>query len=333
MAAASRRERARAAFLSLLAALLWATYYLFVLGLSPTLPPSALLFYPFLFGGIGYVAWAILEGHGPHLWQLTRSGPAWGRIGLIAAMQLSILASTYAAGPVDTSLLSLAGDVILTPLLVMLLLGEGRERARSPSFIGGVLLSAAGASLTIVAGGEVRPLGGLALAVAPVVPLTVAVYFLSAARAGISTPTSAVVGHATLGGAFVSLLLSPLIPGGVSGLLIPSIPVLGLVALLGLTSFFFGPALYFNAIERAGIVLPALLMAAIPVFTLALSWSVLGIVPPLLGIVGVPIAVAGALLAVRGVHAPWKPTYRAGAPPTEPREAPGGETAPARESR
>ncbi|HKS59332.1 MAG TPA: DMT family transporter, partial [Thermoplasmata archaeon] len=220
--------------------------------------------------------------------------------------------SALTAGPVDTSLLSLVGDVVLTPFLVMLLLRAGREKARSPSFLTGVALSAGGATLTIAAGQTLAPLQGWGLLVGPVVPLTVAFYFLLAARAALTVPTSAVVAHATLGCAGLALITAPWVPGGLAGILHVNALELVLLALLGLTSFFLAPVLYFDAIHRAGIVLPALLMAAIPVFTLLLSWFVLGIVPPWLAIAGIPVAVVGALLAVRGSHVPWAPEYPRG---------------------
>jgi drug/metabolite transporter (DMT)-like permease len=41
-------------------------------------------------------------------------------------------------------------------------------------------------------------------------------------------------------------------------------------------------------------------MGAVPVFTLGLSWALLGVVPPPVGLAGIPIAVGGAVLALRG---------------------------------
>ena len=307
MPVASLAARVVSAGLALVAAFLWATYYLFVLGLSPKVTPSALLVYPFLFGGAAYAVWTLLQGHGRVLVRLTGNPSAWLRIVLIVFMQISVLASTYLAGAVDTSLLSLIGDVVVTPALVMAVIGEGRDRARSLSFLGGVGLSAVGASLTIVAGASLGPIRGWGLLAAPTVPLAVAFYFVLSARESMRLPTSAVVGHATLGGAVVSLLVVPFVPGGFPGLLLPSLPALGLVIALGVTSFFVAPALYFHAIARAGIVIPTLMMAAIPVFTLLLAWGILGLAPATLAFAGLPLAVVGALLAVRGTHTPWAP--------------------------
>ena len=211
---ASRGARYAAATSSLVAAFVWATYYFFVLALAPRVAPSALLPYPFLFGGACYLLWAVRAGHGRVFLRLFWDPAAWLRVALIITMQLSILAATYTAGPVDTSLLSLVGDVVVTPFLVMWVYHEGRDRARSPSFLGGVLLCFVGASLAIVAGGSASPLRGVAVLVAPALVLSVAFYFLLSARESMVKPTAAVVGHATLVGGLAGLLVAGALPGG-----------------------------------------------------------------------------------------------------------------------
>jgi drug/metabolite transporter (DMT)-like permease len=120
-----------------------------------------------------------------------------------------------------------------------------------------------------------------------------------------------------LGGALLMLAVSPLVPGGIGGLGIPNFAALGLLIALGVTSFFVAPMLYFFAIRRAGLVLPAILMATIPVFTLGLTATILGIVPPTLAILGIPVALAGAILAASGDHPPWdRLTSTSAAPPS-----------------
>jgi drug/metabolite transporter (DMT)-like permease len=307
------RRRLGATGLALTAAFLWSSYYAFILVLAPTVRDSGLLVWPFAFGALGYLAWAASGGHLRHLPKLSRSGAAWLRVVLLLAMQLSVLAETFLAGAVDTSLLSLVGDVVLTPILVMLVLREGRERARDAVFLGGVILATGGATLTIIAGGSVRPLGPAAGIVAIIVPVVVALYFLSSAQENRQTPTSAVIAHATMFAALFGVVVSPAVPGGLAGLAFPSLTALGLLAALGLTSFFVAPAAYFQAIERAGLVLPAVLMAAIPVFTLLITASLFHTVPPILALAGVPLAVVGAVLALQGSHPPWSRRYEAGA--------------------
>jgi drug/metabolite transporter (DMT)-like permease len=292
------------AAMSLLAAFLWATYFFFVLAMTPGTAPSALAVYPFLTGGAMYVAWAVYWGHGRVVLQLFRERGAWGRVALITAMQLSVLASTYAAGAVDTSLLSLLGDAAMTPLLAMVVLREGRHRARSPPFVGGLILAGAGATLTIVAGGGAAPFQGWALAIAPLVPLTVGAFYILSAKEGQRRPSSALVGQSTLTGGLVCLLLAGLLPGGWHGLwLTTPLPIL-LIVVLGATSFFIAPALYFRAVARSGIVLPALFQVMIPIFALLLSAVLLRETPTPLGLAGIPVAVVGGLFAYRGAQAP-----------------------------
>jgi drug/metabolite transporter (DMT)-like permease len=300
-----RDARVVAATYAILSALLWATYYSFVLEASPPVAASALLPYPFLFGGAAYVGWAFRSGHGRVVLRLLRDPRAWLRIALLIGMQLSILAATFLAGPVDTALLSLVGDVVFTPFLVMWIYRDGRERARSPFFLSGVLLSLAGASLTIVAGGGAGPIRGLAILLAPAVIVTVAFYFLLSAREGIDLPTSAVVGESIFVGGVVSLAISGALPGGFAGLVIVA-PVSWLLVIgLGVTSFFAAPALYFAAVQRSGVILPIMLMALIPAFTLGFSVEILHTTPPFLGLVGIPVAVLGGFLALQGTHTPW----------------------------
>lgn len=291
------------------AAFLWAAYYFFVLAATPTAAPVAILAYPFLFGGAAYAVLAAYEGHLRALVRLWASPSAYGRTALLVGMQVTVLASTYAAGSVDTSLLSLLGDVALTPVLLMVIWAEGRDRLRSVPFVLGLVLGAVGASLTIVGGQTAPNLSGWAWLVAPGVPLTVAFYFLATARANLRLPPTAVVGQSMLAAGGVGLLLAPALPGGWGGLAVPGATTWVLLAALGVTSFFLAPWLYFRAITWTGLMLPALLMSGIPVFTLALSVALVHQVPDAIGLVGVPVAVVGALLALRGT----RPT--AGGPP------------------
>jgi drug/metabolite transporter (DMT)-like permease len=305
----ARSKTGEAAALSIAAAILWAAYYPLVLGVPNGAAPSGILAWPFLVAGVAFSLAALRQGHGTVLRRLWVDPRAWLRVALIVVMQASVLASTYLAGAVDTSLLSLLGDVVLTPIFLALLYREGQERTRSGAFVGGVTACTAGAVLTIVATGAVRPLSGLAWAIAPLTAVAIALYFLLTARANRSLPANAVLGQLSLAGGLIALIASPIEPGGVSGILPPSpIAALALLA-IGVVCFYVAPACYFAAIERAGMILPAVLMATIPVFTLLLSWVVLGVVPPPFGLLGIPIAVVGAIVALRGEHEPWTPSY------------------------
>lgn len=306
------RGRSVAVVSATLAAFLWATYYVFVLWLAPSTAPTAVLVWPFLVGGVLFAVYAVATGHGVAFARLWTDPAAWLRILFAIGMQISTLAATYTAGPIDTSLLALLGDVVFAPVVLMLLYMEGRDRLRSREFIAGLSLSVVGGTMTIVGGHAIAPITGWALAVIPILPISVALYFVMTARAARTVPVSALNAQAFLGAGLVLLVASPLFPGGASGLVTLAPTSIGLLILLGAVTFFVAPLLYFIAVERAGLILTALLMAPIPVFTLALAVGVLGILPTLLGALGVPVALLGAIFAIQGNHPPWKPEYKPG---------------------
>jgi drug/metabolite transporter (DMT)-like permease len=286
--------------LPLFAALLWASYYIFVLGISPGTRPSAIFAYPFLFGGFAYAVWSYREGHGRAFLQLWRQPGSWVRVALLLAMQLSVLASTYLAGPVDTSLLSLIGDVVLTPIIVAIWFLAYRGRFESPVLWVGMALCLVGGGLAIAGGHGLSALSGGGYVVLVTIPVAVALFFLACARENERSPPSAVVGQAMLAAGVVGLVISPLLPGGAAGLVVRDPIALLVLAATGVTSFFLAPALYFESIRRAGLVVPPMMMTGIPVFAALLSWGILGIAIPWIGALGIPVAVAGAILALRG---------------------------------
>lgn len=306
------RGRSTAIVLATLAAFLWATYYIFVLWLAPTTSPAAVLIWPFLVGGALFAGYTFATGHGAAFLQLWTDPSAWLRILFAVGMQVGTLAATYTAGPIDTSLLALIGDVVVAPLVLMLVYFEGRDRLRSREFIAGLSLSVVGGALTIVGGHAISPITGWAVLVIPIVPLSVAFYFVMTARAARTVPISALNAQAFLGAGLVFLVASPLIPGGPQSLVAVTPTAASLLVLLGAITFFVAPLFYFLAVQRAGLILTALMMASIPVFTLALSVSILGILPSLLGALGVPVALIGAVFAIQGNHPPWTPDYRGG---------------------
>ncbi|MCI4365507.1 MAG: DMT family transporter [Thermoplasmata archaeon] len=292
--------RNRAALYSLVAAFLWASYYPFVLAVHATSTPSATVVYPFLIGGGIYAGYAIQQGHGSAFWHLWATPGAWVRVGFLVGMQFSVLAATYLIGPVDSSLLSLIGDVVLTPIVVAFVWASHRGHIGTWAFAVGLGLSMVGGSLTIAGGQTLSGVTGAGWLVVPAIPITVAIYFLLCARENQKTPALAVVSQSMLGAGVATALLSFVLPGGVGGLVSLSLPSLGILAIVGLTSFAIAPFLYFRAIEDVGMVIPPMLMTGIPVFTLLLSATVLGLGLPLVAALGVPIAVAGAALTLRG---------------------------------
>jgi len=296
--AVSRRTLWWAIVATLLAAFLWAFYYVFVLWVTPGTAPSAILSYPFLAGGVAYAAWAIASGHRREFVSLWADPKAWARVSLLFGMQVSVLATTYLAGPVDASLLSLIGDVVLTPIVVALALGAYRARIVSPLFALGIVVSLAGGTMAIVGGRSLSAVQGWGWLAVLGVPVTVAFYFLLTARANLRQAPSAVVGQSMLAAGLLTVVFAPIFPGGWSGLATVAPLPMVLLALCGLTSFFLAPALYFLALDRVGLVLPPMLMTGIPVFTLLLSAGVLGIALPIVGVLGIPVAVVGAVLAL-----------------------------------
>jgi drug/metabolite transporter (DMT)-like permease len=302
-----RRYLAAAVGLPLGAALLWAAYYIFVLAVTPGTAPSAVFVLPFLIGGVAYTVWAVASGHSANFVALWRSPAAWLRVGLLLAMQLSVLASTYVAGPVDTSLLSLLGDVVLTPILVAVGIAAYRDRFRAPLLWLGMALCCAGGGLAIVGNQRLTAVHTWGYLLILAIPVTVAVFFLATARENERSPASAVVGQSMLAAGVAGLPICVLLPGGFPGIVHVAPGPLLVIAATGLSSFFLAPAMYFASIGRVGLVVPPMMMTGIPVFAALLGWGILGIAIPLLGIVGIPVAVAGALLALRGETADRPP--------------------------
>jgi len=293
------RTRALAVGFSLLAAFGWATYYLFVLWVSPGTSPSAIIVFPFAFGGIAYAGWAVYFGHAREFGAAWLEPGAYVRTALLLGMQLSVLASTYLTGPVDTSLLALIGDVVVTPIVAVWLVGHYRSKIGTPLFGLGLALSLAGGTMAILGGRGLAPVPDAGWAAVVAVPVTVAFFFVLSARAGEHRASSAIVAQSMLAATLVGVLLSPFLPGGFAGLVrVSPLPLAALVA-TGVTSFFLAPLLYFHAIDRVGLALPPLLMTGIPVFTLLLSAAVLGLGLPLLAVLGVPVAAAGGIFAIR----------------------------------
>lgn len=288
------------AALAILAAFTWSTYYVFVLWLAPRAGPAAVLAYPFLIGGAAFTVLALLRGEGHVVVALWKQPAGYARIGLAGVMQVATLAATYSAGPIDSSLLALLGDVVMVPVFLMLFFGEDRPLLRSHWFLGGILVCLVGDGLTIVAGHAVNAVSGWAWLIVPAIPISIGLYFLLIAVAARTTSLVALNAHAMLGGGLLMLVVSPFLPGGAGSLVVVEPGAIVLLVVTSLTTFFLAPYLYFVAIRRGGLVPTAIWMSMIPAFTLLLTVVVLGLAPVLLGALGVPIAIAGAFLALEG---------------------------------
>ena len=294
------RGRSTATTLALASALAWASYYVFVLWLAPLTSPAVVIVYPFLVGGVLFLLWAVARGETTSFLALWRDPMAYVRILLAVVMQVASLAGTYSAGPIDTSLLALLGDVVLVPLLLMVLFREDLELARTPWFLAGVFLCLLGGGLTIVGGNTLTPVSGYTVLIVPAIPLSIGLYFLLMARAARTAPLASVNAQAMLGSGVVSAALTPLFPAGTSSLGIDSAVGVGLLLALGVAVYFLAPFFYFAAIERGGLVPTAILMSLIPAFTLVLTITVLGIAPNLIAAFGIPMAIVGAFFALEG---------------------------------
>jgi len=289
-----------AAALAVVAAFLWAVYYAFFISVRSSVSPVGIIAYPFLIGGLAFLLAETGAGRGRVAFGLFLSPAAWGRAGAFLGVQVCVVLVTFYSSPVDSALLSLVGDVALTPLYVMLLHGEGRRRLRSLAFLAGIVLSAAGATLTILDSGNLAPLTGIGILAAPFLPVFISVFFVESARAARQVPVGSVMAQAAVGAGLLILPATWLLGPATDGLGIAGLGAVALLVGCGLTSFWIAPALYFDSVRRAGIFLPSLLMAGIPVFTLGVTAVLLGHVPGWVGLAGIPVAVVGAVLAIRG---------------------------------
>jgi drug/metabolite transporter (DMT)-like permease len=295
-----RRYVLAAVVLPLTAAALWATYYIFVLAVTPGTAPSAVFVLPFLMGGGAYAIWTWANGHGRAFWAMWLQPAAWGRVALLLVMQLSVLAATYVAGPVDTALLSLIGDVVLTPILVAVGIAIYRDRLRAPLLWVGMGLCILGGGLAIIANQGLQAVHASAYVLLITIPVSVALYFLLTARENERSNPDAVVAQSMLASGLIALPIAAILPGGYSGVVHVTAGPLLVLAATGLSSFFIAPAMYFASIRRVGLVVPPMMMTGIPVFAALLGWGILGIAIPTLGIIGIPVAVGGALVVMRG---------------------------------
>jgi len=295
-----RGGRSLATTLALASALSWASYYVFVLWLAPLTSAAVIVVYPFIIGGVIFLVWALARGEASTFLALWRDPMAYVRILLAVVMQIASLVGTYSAGPIDTSLLALLGDVIMVPLLLIVLFGEDRDLVRTPWFLAGVAICLIGGGLTIVGGQTLTPVNGWTLLIVPVIPLSIGLYFLLTARAARTTSLVSLNAQAMLGSGVVSALIAPAFPRGQMGLGVDSLLVVLILIALGVVVYFIAPYLYFAAIERGGLIPTAILMSMIPAFTLVLSVTVLGIAPSLLAAFGIPVAIVGAFCALEG---------------------------------
>ncbi len=295
-----------------LAAFLWASYYI-LLVLLPRVPYTEIIVVPFLVAGAAFLLWHPGRTPGQGRALLLRQIASWQGLalgGMFLVLQVDVVFATRLAGAVDASLVTLLADVVATPLLVFALYRQDGDRLRSWPFWLGVLIAAAGATGTIVGAGSSEPLTRMGVLALLPLPFLVAVFFVWLDRVSRRIPTGDVLGAAALVAAAVGALGGSLLFGW-AWVATPLGPLDAFtLVVMGLTSFYLAPWAYFWAAQKTTIVIPAVLQALIPVFTLVLVAAlapILGTTVPWVAWLGIPLAFFGSALAVMEPKKPQGP--------------------------
>jgi drug/metabolite transporter (DMT)-like permease len=290
------------------AAFLWAAYYVFVLGL-PTAADLLILVVPFVVAGLLFLLPRPGGPGGPvALLRILGSPAGWLRAVLLFAVQVDVIVATRWVGAVDASLATLLADVVATPLLVYAFYRTDAQRVRKVAFWAGVAIASAGAVLAILAGGATNPLSLVSTLVLVPLPFLIAFYFVLVNEACKRSSSADVLGAAALGAGIVGAVAGLLVLGPGAWTYALDLEQWGVLAAIGITSFYIAPWMYFWAAAKTSIVVPAVLQALIPVFTLVLV-VLLGLEhAPALAWVGVPLAFVGSVLAVVELPAPHRST-------------------------
>jgi drug/metabolite transporter (DMT)-like permease len=286
--------------LAILASILWATYFPFVLYFTSD-QYGVLLALPFLFGGLPFFLLTLARSR-----EAARNSIALMATPavilcavLLVALQLDVILSTNWAGAVPTSLFSLLGDIAMIPLMNYAIYREGGERLRYPLFGTGVAVAGAGAAIVVISGGGSSLGLGWAWLITLPIPFLVGGYFLLVARMTNTAPIDGVVSSVTLLAFFMSFLGAFLVLGAgwFPGAFTPR--EYGLLALIGITTFFLGPWAFFEASRRLTVVIPAVINATIPIFTTVFVVLLFNLPLTVAIFVGVPLAFVGSALALR----------------------------------
>lgn len=285
--------------LAFAAAILWATYYPFILWLSPN-ADGAILAFPFLFGGVPFLLLALVRwpASGGHLHK-TLTNPAVLLAGvLLGALQADVILATRLAGAVTTSILTLLGDVALIPAMNYAFWHEGGDRVMRWIFWVGIAIAAIGGTLSIVGEGGLARLSEEAWLLALPLPFLVGGYFVLVARISSDMPMESVVGSASLV-AFGLGSLGALFVVGSGGFPGPlDLSGWAVLALIGITTFFIAPWSFFESARRVTVVVPAVINGTIPIFTLVFVVVLLNEHVSAVAAVGVPLAFLGAAIAL-----------------------------------
>jgi drug/metabolite transporter (DMT)-like permease len=285
--------------LAILASILWASYFPFVLYFSSG-QYGILLAMPFLFGGLPFFALTLIGSRAAARKSIAlMANPTMIICAvLLVALQLDVILSTEWAGAVPTSLFSLLGDIAMIPLMNYAIFGEGGERLRYPLFGTGVVVAGIGAATVVLGGNSSLGLSWAWLITLPI-PFLVGGYYLEVARLTNTEPIDCTVSSITLL-AFIMSFAGAFLVLGTGWIAAESFSVgeYGLLALIGLTTFFLGPWAFFVASRRLTVVIPAVINATIPIFTTVFVVVLFHYSLNFAIYVGVPLAFVGSAFAL-----------------------------------
>ncbi len=267
-----KRDIAAGSSVAVLSAFIWSTYYIF-LHMLGRLSYFSLFLYPSLVGGVLFLVYGAMTGGSLHLPSRKQDLliPALGYL----ASQFMIILSTEINGGVITATFVLIGDAIVSPAIIYSI-GRNRFVPNFSLFFPGIALLVASSVALSLFGGQfsVHSLYGLLLVA--IVPVLIALFFvytneriMTEGMATILAPTFFVSSAL----AFIPLLILQepvtfLPPNAGSALIL---------FVIGASSMFAGYWLFFAASRLTGFTLTSILMCMIPVFTLLLSVSLIGV--------------------------------------------------------
>lgn len=293
------RARTLAGLAGTLAAVIWASYYILLI-LLPGVAGTMVVVLPFAVAAVAFLLWHPDRTHGgsPRILLERLATPTGLCLGaLFLALQVDVVLATRWAGAVDASLVTLLADVVATPLIVFGLFRQDTERFRSWAFWGGVAVASIGAAGTIVAGGSGEALTRAGILSLLPLPFLIGFYFVWVNEESRHVSSGEVLGAAALAAALLGAVLGSVLFGPSWALTSLTPPQWLALVVMGLTTFYLAPFAYFWAARKTSILVPAVLQALIPVFTL-LMVALLGYHFPWIAWLGVPLAFLGSAIAV-----------------------------------
>ncbi len=271
------------------AALVWATYYIFIPAVD-SLDPLSLFFYPSLAGAALFFAYGfLLKGKVPR--PSRRRDYLLPGLGYFASQMLIIL-STLSNGGVLTSTFILLGDTIVSPSVIFAL-GRYRFRPRLRLLLIGLVVLVTSAAMLTLFGGYAATGSAVGILLLILIPPSLSLFFVYTNDRIMADGMAEILASAFLISSLFILVYSAVIR--------QSYPVafgdlhsLAVLIIIGLTSMFAGYLLFFKASSLTGFTLSSILMALIPPFTLILGVIFLGISATVESSVLIVLAAVGA---------------------------------------